>query len=69
MLGVIGNMAPKLSHGETLEDLYEKHYYAFAYVHGSYILICDIESLLTHAVVAMVLQILGSFGTHKIPRG
>ena len=69
MLGVISDTTPKLSHGETLDDLCERHYYASTYVHGSYILICDIESLSTRAVVAMVVWILGSSGPHKISRG
>ena len=47
MLGVFGDMTPKLSHGETLDDLYDRHCYATTYVHESYILICDIETLLT----------------------
>ena len=34
MLGVIGDMAPKLSHGETLDDLCERHCYASMYVCG-----------------------------------
>ena len=47
MLGVIGDTSPNLSHGETLDDLCERNYYATPYVHESYILICDIETLLT----------------------
>ena len=69
MLGVIGDLAPNISHGETLEELYDQHCYASLYVQGSYILMCDIESILTHAVVVMVLQILGSSGNHKISGG
>ena len=35
-------------------------------MHASYILVCDIESLENHAVVVMVLWILGSKGPYKI---
>ena len=37
-----------------------------AYVHGYYILMCDIKDLSTHAVVKLLLCILGSTGSHKI---
>ena len=47
MLGVIGDTPPKLSHGDTLDDVYKRHFYASANMHGSYILICDVEILLT----------------------
>ena len=69
MLGMIDDLAPKISHEEILEEIYKMHCYASAYVWGSYILMCDIESLLTHAVVAMVLQILCSLGNHKVFEG
>ena len=69
MLGVFGNMAPKLSHGESLDDICERHYYASMYVCGSYILYFHIESLSTRVVVVMVLRILGSSGNHKISGG
>ena len=66
MLGVIGNLMLVLSHEETLEDLCDRHCYTTAYVHGSHILMCDIEELSTWAVATMVLHILGSLGNHKI---
>ena len=47
MLGVVGDLAPVLSRGETLEELCDRHCYATAYVCGSYILMCDIEDLST----------------------
>ena len=69
MLGVIGDMAPNLSHGETLEELYERHYFASAHVWVSCILMCDIDIISTRAVATMVLWILGSTGNHKVSRG
>ena len=47
MLGVVGDLEPVLSQGETLEELCDRHCYATAYVHGSHILMCDIEDLST----------------------
>ena len=47
MLGVVGDLAPMISRGETLEELCDRHCYATAYVHGPHILMCDIEDLLT----------------------
>ena len=55
-----------LSNGEMLEDLCDRHCYATAYVHGSHILMCDIEDLSTQAVVMLLLHLLGSTGSHKI---
>ena len=49
-----------------MDDLCARNYYALAYVHVSYILVCDIEILETHEVAVMVLSILGSKGRHKI---
>ena len=69
MLGVVGDMTQKIPHRETLEELCERHCYAFAYVRGSHILMCDIESLSTHVVAVMVLRILSSSGNHKISGG
>ena len=69
MLGVVGDLAPVLSQGETLEELCDRHCYATAYVHGSYILMCDIEDLSTRVVVTLLLCILGSTGSHKISGG
>ena len=69
MLGVFGDLAPVLSQGETLEELCDRHYYATAYVRGSYILMCDIEELSTRVVVTLLLCILGSMGSHKISGG
>ena len=40
-----------------------------AYVHGSYILMCDIEDLSTRVVATLLLHILGSMGSHKISGG
>ena len=45
MLGVVGDLVPVLSQGDTLEELCNRHCYATTYVHGSYILMCDIEDL------------------------
>ena len=47
MLGVVGDLEPVLSQGETLEELCDRHSYTMAYVHGSYILMYDIKDLLT----------------------
>ena len=69
MLGVVGDLAPVLSLGETLEELCDRHCYATAYVRGSHILICDIEDLSTWVVVTLLLHILGSMGSHKISGG
>ena len=69
MLGVVGDLAPVLSRGETLEDLCNWHYYAMMYMCGSYILMCDIEDLSTRAVATLLLRILSSTGSHKIYGG
>ena len=45
MLGFIGDLAPVLSLGETLEELCDRHCYATVYVHGSIILMYDIEDM------------------------
>ena len=66
MLGVVGDLAPLLSQGETLEELYDRHCYATVYVRGSHILMCDIEDLSTQVVEKSLLCILGSMGSHKI---
>ena len=66
MLGVVGDLAPVLSHGETLEELCDRHYYATAYVHGSHILTCDIEDLSTWVMATILIRILGSMRSHKI---
>ena len=55
ILGVVGDLVPNLSRGETLEELYERHCYGTAYVHGSHILFCDIEDPSTRALAVMVL--------------
>ena len=55
-----------LSRGETLEDLCDRHCYTTAYVHDSYILMCDIKELSTWAVGTLLQRILGSMGSHKI---
>ena len=60
MLGVIDDTMPKLTHGVSLDNLCERHCYASAMVHSSYILVCYIESLANREVVVMVLWILGS---------
>ena len=69
MLGVVGDLVPVLSHGETLEELCDRNYYATAYVHGTHILTCDIEDLSTRAVETLALHVLGSMGRHKIYGG
>ena len=69
MLRVVGDLASVLSRAEKLEELCDRHYYTMAYVHGSYILMCDIEDLLTWEVSTLVLHILGSMGSHKISGG
>ena len=66
MLGLVGDLALVLSRGETLEDLCDRHYYATAYVRGSYILMCDIEDLSIRVVGTLLQHILGSTGSHKI---
>ena len=69
ILGVVGDLAPVLSRGETLEDLCDRHYYATTYVCGSYIPMCDIEELSTLVVGTLLQCILGSTGSHKISSG
>ena len=69
MLGVVGDLAPVLSWGNTLEELCNQHYYATAYMSGSYILMCDIKDLSTWAVGTLLLLILGSTRSHKISGG
>ena len=69
ILGVIYDSTLNLSHGVSLDDLYEKHFYASTSVHSSYILVCDIESLENWVVVAMVMWILGSSKPHNISGG
>ena len=69
MLGVVGELVPVLSRGETLEELFDRHCYAMAYVRGSYILMCDIEDLSTRVVGTLLQHILGSTGSHKISGG
>ena len=69
MLGLVGDLAPVLSRGETLEELCDRQCYTTAYVHGSHILMCDIEELSTRAVVTLLLHILHSTRSHKISRG
>ena len=49
-----------------MDGLCARKCYASAYMHTSYILVCEIESLETREVVVMVLRILGSKGSHKI---
>ena len=50
ILGVVGDLVPMLSQGETLDELCDRHCYAATYMHGSYILMCDIEELSTREV-------------------
>ena len=69
MLGVVGDLAPVLSRGEKLEELCDRHCYTTAYVHGSHILMCDIEDLSTRVVETLLLCILGSIGSHMISGG
>ena len=69
MLGVVGDLAPVLSWGETLEELCDRHCYTIAYVHGTHILMSDIEDLLTREMMTLLLHILGSIGSHKISGG
>ena len=69
MLGVVGDLEPVLSRGETLEDLCVRHCYTTTYVHGSHILMCHIEDFSTWVVAAMVFHILGSSRNHKILGG
>ena len=68
MLGVVGDLVPVLSRGETLEELCDRHRYTTAYVRGLHILMCDIEDLSTWAVETLLLHILGSMGSHKAIR-
>ena len=53
----------------TLDDLYERHFYASPTLYVSYILVCDIKILVTRVVAVMVLCILESSGPHKISGG
>ena len=69
MLGVVGDLVPVLSCGETLEDLCERHCYATAYVCGSHILMCNIEDVSTRAIATLLLHILGSTRSRKISGG
>ena len=69
MLGIVGDLAPVLSQGETLEELCDRHCYATVYVRGSHILMCDIKDLLTWVVATLLMRILGSTGSHKISGG
>ena len=69
LLGVLGDLAPILYQGETLEDLCDRHCYTTTYVRGSYILMCDIEELSTRAVGNLLQCILGSMGSHKLSGG
>ena len=69
MLGIVHNLVPVLSRGETLEELCERHCYATAYMRGLHILMCDIEDVSRQAIATMLLRILGSTGSHKISRG
>ena len=69
ILGLVGDLVPVLSRGETLEDLCDWDCYAMAYVHDSYILMCDIEELSTWAVGTLLQHILGSMGSHNISSG
>ena len=38
MLGVVGDLVPKFSREETLDELCERNYYGSTYVHGLHIL-------------------------------
>ena len=69
MFVVVGDLATVLSCGEMLEELSERHCYTTTYVHGSHILMCDIEDVSTGVIATMLLHILGSTGSHKIYRG
>ena len=69
MLGVVSDLAPVLSWGETLEELCDRHCYGTAYVRGSYILMCDIKDLSKRVVETLLQCILGSIGSHKISGG
>ena len=66
MLGLVGDLAPMLSQGKTLEELCDRHCYAMAYVCGSYILMCDIEELSTWVVGTLLRHILGSMVLYRI---
>ena len=54
MLGVVGDLVPVMSQGETLEELCDRHCYATVYVCGSHILMCDIEDLSTWVVETLL---------------
>ena len=69
MLGVVGDLVPMLSRGETLKDLCDRHCYAMMYMRGSYILMCDIKDLCTRAMGTLLQCIFGSMGSHKISGG
>ena len=69
MLGFVGDLVLVLSRGETLEELCERHYYMTSHVHGSHILMCEIEDVSTWAIATMLLCILGSTRSHKISGG
>ena len=62
MLGVVSDLTPMLSRGETLEELCDRHYYATAYVCSSYILMCDIEDLSTQVVETLLQRIIDVCG-------
>ena len=68
-LGVINYISLKLLRGVLMDDLCVRYCYSMDYVHASYILVCDIETLETCAVAALVLHILGLKGPHKIFSG
>ena len=55
VLGLISETMPKIPSGVSMHDLYDKNFYSWSYVHKSYILVCDIESLVTQAMASMVL--------------
>ena len=47
MLGVVGDLVPKISLEESLEELCERNCYGTTYLRGSHILVCDIDDLST----------------------
>ena len=47
ILGVIDDTTPKLPRGVSMDDLCDRHRYASAYVHTSYIPLYELESLET----------------------
>ena len=55
----------KVANRDTLDELYQNHYYGSAYMRESHILVCDIEDVSTRAVAVMVLCILGSLESHN----